>query len=43
MTHRSLALRLGLAYLGLGALGSMPGALAGLFRTDERRKAPPAA
>ena len=31
MTPRSLALVLGLAYLGLGALGLMPGALAGLF------------
>ncbi|HEY7239428.1 MAG TPA: DUF4383 domain-containing protein [Burkholderiales bacterium] len=34
MTPRSLALVLGLAYLGLGALGSMPGALAGLFRVN---------
>lgn len=31
MTPRSLALVLGLVYLGLGALGLMPGALAGLF------------
>ncbi|HWI97457.1 MAG TPA: DUF4383 domain-containing protein [Burkholderiales bacterium] len=34
MTPRSLALVLGLAYLGLGALGLMPGALAGLFRAN---------
>ena len=34
MTPRSLALVLGLAYLGLGALGLMPGALAGLFRVN---------
>lgn len=31
MTPRSLALVLGVVYLGLGALGLMPGALAGLF------------
>ena len=31
MTPRSLALLLGLAYLGLGALGLMPGALGGLL------------
>ena len=31
MTARSLALVLGMLYLGLGALGLMPGALAGLF------------
>jgi hypothetical protein len=31
LTPRSLALVLGLAYLGLGALGLMPGALAGLL------------
>ena len=31
MTPRSLALILGLVYLGLGALGLMPGVLAGLF------------
>ena len=31
MTARSLALVLGILYLGLGALGLMPGALAGLF------------
>jgi len=31
VTPRSLALILGLVYLGLGALGLMPGALAGLF------------
>ena len=31
MTPRSLALILGLLYLGLGALGLMPGALAGLL------------
>jgi hypothetical protein len=31
VTPRSLALLLGLAYLGLGALGLMPGALAGLL------------
>ena len=31
MTPRSLSLVLGLAYLGLGALGLMPGALAGLL------------
>jgi hypothetical protein len=34
VTPRSLALVLGLAYLGLGALGLMPGALAGLFRAN---------
>lgn len=34
MTPRSLALVLGLAYLGLGALGLMPGALAGPFRVN---------
>ena len=34
MTPRSLALVLGLAYLGLGALGLMPGALAGLLRVN---------
>lgn len=32
MTPRSLALVLGLAYLGLGAAGLMPGALAGLLQ-----------
>ena len=31
MTARSLALVLGVVYLGLGVLGLMPGALAGLF------------
>jgi hypothetical protein len=31
VTPRSLSLVLGLVYLGLGALGLMPGALAGLF------------
>jgi uncharacterized protein DUF4383 len=31
VTARSLALVLGLAYFGLGVLGLMPGALAGLF------------
>jgi hypothetical protein len=31
MTTRSLALVLGVVYLGLGVLGLMPGALAGLF------------
>jgi len=31
VTPRSLALILGLVYLGLGALGLMPGVLAGLF------------
>ena len=31
MTTRSLALVLGVLYLGLGVLGLMPGALAGLF------------
>ena len=31
MTARSLALVLGIVYLGLGALGLMPGALAGLM------------
>lgn len=31
MTLRSLSLILGLLYLGLGALGLMPGALGGLF------------
>jgi uncharacterized protein DUF4383 len=31
VTPRGLALLLGLVYLGLGALGLMPGALAGLF------------
>jgi hypothetical protein len=31
VTPRTLALFLGLAYLGLGALGLMPGALAGLL------------
>jgi uncharacterized protein DUF4383 len=31
VTPRSLALVLGLVYLGLGALGLMPGVLAGLF------------
>jgi Domain of unknown function (DUF4383) len=31
VTARSLALVLGILYLGLGALGLMPGALAGLF------------
>jgi hypothetical protein len=31
VTPRSLSLVLGLAYLGLGALGLMPGALAGLL------------
>lgn len=34
MTPRSLALALGLVYLGLGALGLMPGALAGFFPVD---------
>ena len=34
MTPRSLALLIGLAYLGLGALGLMPGALAGFFRVN---------
>ena len=34
MTPRSLALVLGLAYLGLGSLGLMPGGLAGLFRVN---------
>ena len=34
MTPRSLALVLGLAYVGLGALGLMPGALVGLFRAN---------
>jgi uncharacterized protein DUF4383 len=34
VTPRSLALVLGLVYLGLGALGLMPGALAGLFRVN---------
>lgn len=34
MTPRSLALVLGLAYLSLGALGLMPGVLAGFFRVN---------
>lgn len=34
MTPRSLALVLGLAYLGLGALGLMPGALPGLLSVN---------
>lgn len=34
MTPRSLALVLGLAYLGLGALGLMPGALGGLLSVN---------
>ena len=32
MTPRSLALVLGVVYLGLGALGLMPGALGGMTR-----------
>jgi len=34
VTPRSLALVLGVAYLGLGALGLIPGALAGFFRVN---------